>query len=288
MMITWVLEKNIFDNEQALFSLILDKGHKVIFKEYYPFDDKGNAVFFFDDTTCGVFRGSLNLARYLKNMCKLYPGVIYENDNYNCSTYFNHFGKFCLNAREYMIIPIGDLERQLPFLFSKLATYSDAIFVRPDSGNKQFTGQLIRRSTVESDLKQIKFYDPDDNELVVVSKAFSNIVAEYRFVIIGDEIITGCQYNYKGKHDERKLDSDNISDVNAKKMASHILSNTTWRPDDVFIMDICKTRNKLYHMLEINCFSCAGLYACDMNIIIDSVSKLAEAKYKAYMADIEI
>jgi len=54
-------------------------------------------------------------------------------------------------------------------------------------------------------------------------------------------------------------------------------------PDRVWVCDICQTRLKYYYVLEIGCFSCAGLYAADMDIVAKEVSNAAYNEYKEIM-----
>jgi hypothetical protein len=49
----------------------------------------------------------------------------------------------------------------------------------------------------------------------------------------------------------------------------------------LFTMDICKSSGKL-KLLEINSFSCAGLYDCKLDVVINEASKLAIEEWKEY------
>ena len=44
-----------------------------------------------------------------------------------------------------------------------------------------------------------------------------------------------------------------------------------YSPERVFVLDVCLT-NQGYHLLEIGCFSFAGLYGNDLSVVIDNVS----------------
>jgi hypothetical protein len=45
-------------------------------------------------------------------------------------------------------------------------------------------------------------------------------------------------------------------------------------------MDICKTSDGAYHLLEIGGFSFADLYTCDKNAIVAEVSNAARAQWQ--------
>jgi len=54
----------------------------------------------------------------------------------------------------------------------------------------------------------------------------------------------------------------------AKKMAK------LYSPEDIWILDICKEKTKGYKVLEIGCFSFAGLYGCSLEKIVDAIEKI--------------
>jgi hypothetical protein len=41
-------------------------------------------------------------------------------------------------------------------------------------------------------------------------------------------------------------------------------------------MDICKTKDGKFSLLEIGAFNCAGLYNCNLDKIVTEVSKVTE------------
>ena len=281
MEVHWLIEKNVFeDTITQNFVAAIEKQNMVVKQaEYVPFAGHALDLNYFGDDDCVVFHGSLNLAAVLSRYTKWIPGVYYTVDNYRCSTYYNYFGKYHVN-NDYIMLPFGELDRQHHFLFSKLGK-ENTIFVRPDSGSKQFTGQTMSLETWKADLDLIGFYDVEDTEMVVVSSP-KNIKAEYRFVVVGDEIITGCQYNAAGKYVEEAMDVGFYSSHAVVLKINEILEGTTWRPDKVFVMDMCQVSSGECYLLEIGCFSCAGLYACDLDMIVQEVSTLAFIEHKEY------
>ena len=48
-------------------------------------------------------------------------------------------------------------------------------------------------------------------------------------------------------------------------------------PDPVWVMDICKTTDGEYHLLEIGVFSFANLYKCNKDSVVTAVSEIAAA-----------
>jgi hypothetical protein len=194
------------------------------------------------------------------------PGAFATIECFYCSSYYCHFGKYLLN-RNYMMLPFGELDRCQDFLF-RVVGRDDRIFIRPDSPLKLFTGQFASRDTFAADLEFMGFYEFAKDSLVVVSTPQS-IDAEWRFVITDRTVVAGCQYSSAGKIDQHPR-----YDAAAFDLASTIASSE-YQPDPAWVMDICKTADGTYHLLEIGGFSFSDLYACDKNAVVAAVSKVA-------------
>jgi hypothetical protein len=78
--------------------------------------------------------------------------------------------------------------------------------------------------------------------------------------------MTGGQYRENG-NDVR------IPDVPLEVMeyAQGVVNKTKYQPDLAWTIDICSSENQL-KVLEIGSFSCAGLYACDCELIVDNIN----------------
>jgi hypothetical protein len=55
-----------------------------------------------------------------------------------------------------------------------------------------------------------------------------------------------------------------------------MLKDVRWRPDPVFMMDVCESEGQLW-LVELNGFSCSWLYQCDLSGVVSEVSELAAA-----------
>ena len=170
------------------------------------------------------------------------------------------------------MLPFGELERCQDFLFRTMGR-NDRVFVRPDSPLKLFTGQIVTRDTFAADLEFMSFYEFPRKSLVVVSSPKS-IEAEWRFVVANHRVVTGCQYKL-----QEKMDFRSEVDPAAFEFASTIAA-APYQPDPVWILDVCRTADKAYRLLEIGGFSFADLYACSKAAIVDAVSEAALAEWR--------
>lgn len=133
-----------------------------------------------------------------------------------------------------------------------------AVFVRPVLGNKAFSGTLIRAG------EAAKAAALPDVPMVIGTPR--DIVAEYRFIILDGEVITGSQYIRDGRIDVRvdfAPDCAEFAEVAAALYA----------PDRIFTCDVAETPDGP-KVVEYNSFSSSGLYACDGREIVRAVRTL--------------
>jgi hypothetical protein len=101
----------------------------------------------------------------------------------------------------------------------------------------------------------------------------SKIEAEYRFVISEKKVLTGSQYNEEGI-------GISVFPEDASKLAEEIANSCEFNPHSMYIMDICKLKNKEYRLMEIGSVNCAGLYACDLIKFVEKMSELGLKEWK--------
>lgn len=221
--------------------------------------------------TCVVSHGDIELVTRIHYERRWTPGAFCTVENFAYSSYACHYGH-CLLNRNYIMLPFGELDRCKQFLFDSVGL-DDRIFIRPDSPLKLFTGQIASRDTFSADLEFMGFYEFPPNSLVVVSSP-KQILKEWRFVVANGKVVAGCQYK-----NGDVLDYQPDYDGNAFDLATSIAA-IDYEPDPVWVMDICKTSDNLYHLLEIGGFSFADLYACNMADVVAAVSAAAKAVWQ--------
>lgn len=210
-------------------------------------------------TDLTIFYGSLQFGKLIQDTPGHNIKVYCTLPNYECVNYYPHFGDRLLNANN-TTIPFSELVR--------FRTCQESMFVRPSSGYKTFTGDVVDPDRLEWDsaihLWKLKI-NPDD--LVIVSKSQS-ISKEWRMVVIDGRVVTGGQYKQDGQ-------IVRISEVPAAVMeyAQQTVDDVQYYPDPAWTIDICQVAYQL-KVLEIGSFSCAGLYACDCEAIVKGIAEL--------------
>jgi len=277
MSITWLLEKNLWDESLSIERACNTLGYKVKWLEYIPFSNLDFSNIQPEGETY-IFHGSLNLAKKLRPHVK---GVYCDLKQFECTTYYNYLGQFLLND-EYFMFPFGEVKRNYRLIFELLERHSGFIptyakaFIRPNKGDKLFTGQLIEYERFDKDFENLNYHDIDASEIVVFS--YPKIIdMEYRFIICDKQIIGNSVYRYRGE-----LASFSLSRQQDPVLFDYVerIANT-WQPEPIFAIDIAKTPHG-YKLLEINSFSCSGLYDADILNIVQKVSEftLKENSYE--------
>ncbi|MEO8165226.1 MAG: ATP-grasp domain-containing protein [Betaproteobacteria bacterium] len=263
----------MFDGyREQLVAAIHNQGHdaKLIHAPSPPFrwDDVGCSYReTFPKDACVISHGDIELVTRIHQERRWTPGAFCAVENFACCNYTCYYGNYLLN-RDYIMLPFGELDRCKDFLFDTVGR-DDRVFVRPDSPLKLFTGQIATRDTFAADLEFMGFYEFPVNSLVVVSSP-KQILNEWRFVVANGKVIAGCQYK-----NGDNLDYQADYDGNAFDLAQSIAA-IDYEPDPVWVMDICKTSDNSYHLLEIGGFSFADLYACNMADVVAAVSAVAK------------
>lgn len=275
MNVSWLIEKHVFeDNVDSLVKEIKNQGMDIKMVSYAPFESSKKYLSLFQKESCIVFYGSLQMASQIKKEATWVPGVYANFSQFECVAYYPVFGDFLLN-NNYIMLPYGELIRRKDFLFDVLGN-NGSVFVRPNSGLKTFTGKVANSETWEKDVEYFGFYDVTPNTLVVVSEP-RNLLAEWRLVIVQNKIVSATQYH----NDVGLKVSENVPQE-VFNFAENVLSEVQYSPDRAWCMDVCQTKEGTFHVLEVGCFSCAGLYVAPKESIVREISRIALEEWKEY------
>jgi len=235
---------------------------------------------------CVIFYGSLNLGRQLRREKRWIPGVYCDLEQFKCTTYYAYWGKFLFN-QDYAFIPVKELGRRKDWIYKQFGK-NDRVFIRPNTGFKTFTGAVVKQENFDKDYEWMVKYS-DDTSLAVISTP-KNIIRESRFVVADKKVITGCFYKWDGS----KLSNENIPEPNKEWKYAQQIADECWEPERMYVIDICEDKGHYhplrryipenicgkFHLLEVNSFSCSGLYACDSDVIVKEASRIAIEEWK--------
>ena len=189
--------------------------------------------------------------------CTVYGKV----DKFNCSDYYPKYSDCLLNAH-YMLVDLQTFLNNKDFYFNALG---NTAFVRPNTGDKSFTGSVICSKTSKHDLRRCIFEGMMDG--LILLAPFQKIEEEYRFVIIKGKVITGSIYKTK-KWGHLEFAEKEIKGGEVTKYAQDIVS-THYQPCKAYTMDVCLVGGQ-FRVLELNSFSHAGLYKSNIKKIVEA------------------
>lgn len=269
----WIVEAGVFgQNSERLRSAIEHQGMECYVVSLHTLSGNlellrgGNAL---TDEDCVISHSSFPMAHFVQEKRRWVPGSWCHFHNLACSTYYAYFGEYLLNAC-YTLLPGIEAIRQQQFLLDTFGQ-DGKVFVRPNTVEKLIPGRCVTAADYVDALAPTRYVP---TEMVVVA-APQSIGREWRLVVADNAVVAASQYLAKGELSVLEGCPDEV-----KGFAEAMLHEVNWRPDPIFMVDICESRGRLF-LLEFNSFSCSGLYACDLDAVVKAASNIARQQISA-------
>lgn len=261
--VTWVLEAEVFpETHTAMRDAVLAAHHQVLlWKDDWLHRGRWPSL----DDRAVVFHGSLGNADAVARRSLWRPGAFCNTDEFRCSSWYPHAARWLLHRR-WEVVPAKELVSNPDRVLASIGSM-DSVFVRPDSPLKSFSGRVLRRDAISLRALDHGFYY-DDEMLAVVIAPVRRITREWRYVVVSGEVVAGSAYVA-----ERRASSMDAPDGAPWRFAADVARDLN-PPEAVYVLDVCESDGDL-HVLELNPFSGADLYACDRRKVVDAVSKRA-------------
>jgi hypothetical protein len=191
------------------------------------------------------------------------PGVWCNPETLACSVYYQHYRPYLLNQRHIITTAIEAVRNQ--DAISATVGCDGEVFIRPDGCQKIFTGRVVASDEFRSALGPA-LYDPTTRVVIAAPRP---IAREWRLIIAEGAVIAAGQYLVGG---EIVLVPGCPKEV--WEYATTMLAAVPWRPDEIFMADVCESGGGLY-LLELNGFSSSAVYPCDYCAVVEVASRLA-------------
>lgn len=209
-----------------------------------------------------VFYGATNWINNIFESSKWIPGVFFNPDS-TFKVWSAKYGQQTLNQ----FAEITTLKE----LLSKDRPDEELLFVRPEGDQKEFAGQVLKRSEIKSWAQTVMTNALDIFTLPIVAGEPYGIEKEWRLFLVDGKVSSGSQYRTN-----RGLDTDPYVPQEIIQFGEDMAKR--YSPTPVFVMDIAKS-NHLY-VIEIGCFNSAGFYDSDVEKIVHDVSLHVEQNYE--------
>jgi hypothetical protein len=265
--VVWILERAAFrDAHESTRDAVLAAGHRA--EEWRDeWWSEGRWPRFEDAAV--VFHGSLGNAHRIHEQLPWRPGAYCDTAAFHCSAWYPRAAEWLLH-REWRVVRASDLVETPSSVLDELGRPS-SLFVRPDSPLKPFGGRVLSSSSISLKALDHGLYYEDSTIPVVVAPVRS-IAREWRYVVVGREVVTGCVYAPVRSRVSR--DDDEPSWRFAADVAARMVP-----PEDVYVMDVCEADGEL-RLLELNPFGGADLYACAIDAVVATVAERAQGHGK--------
>jgi hypothetical protein len=214
------------------------------------------------DGDCAVFLGTYPLMRHIQLHHRWVPGGWCDAERFDCARYYPAFGSYLLN-HDCLIAPIEAALSDVESIFRRFGD-DGWVFIRPVGLEKTFTGRCVDVGAYASALESARY-----SRCGALVARPRRLGSEWRLVVATQGVVAASRYREEGV-----LSVAPGSPAEVRSFAEQILATTDYRPDPLFMLDVCESDGTL-HLLELNSFSCSGLYACDPEAVVATVARLA-------------
>ena len=259
----WVSESGVFppSHRARIRGATAASGHRLV-----DWDDAFWTEGLPDLTGSVVFHGSLGNAHRLQHESTWSPGAFCDTEAFRCSAWYPRAAPWLLHRR-FEVLPLEALVEDPLSAFERVGAGPHAFF-RPDSPLKPFSGRVLGLEAVSLAAFDHGFYF-DDASLPVVIAPLCTVQQEWRFVVVDRRVVAGSGYIANGRRPIAQAPQ-----TPAWAYASDIAAELE-PPEPVYVLDVCDTPDGM-RLLELNPFSGADLYACDLEAVVDAIATLLE------------
>jgi hypothetical protein len=264
----WLVHKTKSLQNELLYA-IQELGHQLKLIEYVPFSEIDPNL---PENEPIVFQGAISWAlNHFKNKLPIKPFVWFDPDKLSCKCYYAHWHPFIVQ-KIFGFYPLGMLRSKQDWLFDVYGhpKYNERelqIFIRPDTNDKLFSGEIVAKGRFDSWLNWVWIEENLAESLVIVSRP-ETLLKEYRLIVCDNKVITGSRYMVNGT-----LDTDVYFPDEAARITEEACK--AWTPHPIFVMDVAETPEGFF-IVECGSINCAGFYKADMRIIVKAMSEMAE------------
>jgi hypothetical protein len=266
MLPTWLFEADVFGETAEPLKAEIRRRGMACHVTRQDLLAKGQDLFHgrrLEDDACVIAWGCYPFVRFVQSTRRWVPGGWCTAENLACSSYYTHFREYLLNQTHVITTGVEAI-RCRGDIFATVGQ-DGRVFVRPDGCQKLFTGRVLGEDEFEAALAPAR-YDP---QTLVVVAAPRRISREWRLVVAESSVIVASQYLVKGLLEVAAGCPPAVCDF-----VERMLREVPWRPDPIFMLDVCEAEGELY-LLELNGFSCSALYECDYGAVVQVASDLA-------------
>jgi len=251
-------------------------GISSIFTNKFPYSLEDNVFYFGSVEACKHVFKSTSWKRF------------FDMELMSCRNYYAAWGDLLLN-RHYTMMPLAEVFRRKEELYNTFGkTMSgltpeivpireQAIFIRPDSNDKVFTGQLVFHSWFWRFQEKMALMDMSVHpETLVMVATPQPILSEYRCIVHKGKFALGSKYHTWSDEDSEMLIT--LDNSVPQDVIDFVNKVPQLYPDlDLYCLDIARLPGDELKVIEMGSVHCAGLYAIDLVKFILLIRKVYDS-----------
>lgn len=221
---------------------------------------------------CGSFAiGSIPFIRKLlsEKRNSANPLMTFFSANLHYHSRYQHIapGHWWLN-NDHIMVTFSEFIRRVEIWPSMLGC--SRLVIKPDFGLKSFETTILDADGDGTDLKRFIERAKVDPQAVCILASAKDIHAEYRFVVEkGRGVVAGSRYIQEGVIDSAPLDLIPTGAINLANKAKDFEL-----PEELVVVDVALMEDGSFKLIEMNCLSTSGLYACDKRAVFEAVKRI--------------
>ena len=222
-----------------------------------------------DDLACWLAFGSISFIRAARKHLIHQPLAYYSDERFCYSRYAHKLPAEWMLNRGGLFLPCASVIDQLPRIAQWLG--GTGFFMRPDSGSKVFTGQMIAHGDAQKEIDTLMRVSSLTPDTLVYLAPEQPIESEYRFFIVNRIVVGGSFYSFDQQSVGKPIPE-------AAKQLANAVSQHAWQIDIAYSCDIALTHSGP-RVVELNAGSTSGFYDSDAKRIISSMMETAWLEY---------
>jgi hypothetical protein len=261
--VRWVIQSNLLSEKDIDLLTTACNNADVEYQlvKVIPFDT--NLPDFIIDSKTNIYYGSTTLIKNVYEQLNKPPGVFFNN-NFSIENYIEKWGDFMLNSDALVTTFKEFIDKTVP---TKIWRDDHQFFVRPDADDKSFAGDIMTLERIKNWKKNMTQFDNvelNENTKIIISEPY-NLTKEWRNYIVNGKVVTSSLYrkNFVLSKSNTDIPLDMIEFCEARCKE--------YMPHNIFVMDIAKCGDE-YYIIECGCMNSVGLYACDVNVLVNEIS----------------
>jgi hypothetical protein len=202
-----------------------------------------------------------------------YITTLFDSDRYKVSYYTSLYSYDVpfLNRGGVYLTTKQVLNTSWMYQFCHRLWGTNKVFIRPNSGNKLFTGQTVIIDSQHEQELAFTLKSMDDDAMILVNNHVELSPVEWRFWIIDGKIATQTPYSWELEDGELVEHPDYQLSTKVIRVVERVVEEDR-QVDVAYVVDVCiDDISGDPYILEINCINTSGVYKAPLRPLLSGL-----------------